>query len=496
MRRIRIAAAALFLLTLSTAFFIQNSWVVLPAKLQIGPNLAALANHVWTAAIVLGIFAALTFLGGRWYCAVFCPFGILQDLAIGMRRLFFPRSSAKLTVSNHPYIRWGVTLFVLGGLFAELALPFSRLEPFTLYGDILNGLIRPIAVNLNNYFFPENPFAVRPAMHWGILTGGIILFAIIALSLLKKRMFCTTLCPVGTLLGSCARHAHYAMRLDSERCIHCNRCVTVCPTNCVDPRNGSIDAERCVNCFNCHAACPKDAIRYGKKAKLPENPVSADRRKFFSTALFSAGAGLLAGETLKLVPAEDSPSEPIVPPGAGSRQRFAANCTGCQLCVAVCTGNVLRPAALDFGAQRAGQVHLAFDKGMCEFNCNNCSQICPSGAIRPLTLKEKRRTRIGLAVYNPDLCIAVVYGTECGACSEHCPTGALQMTSGPKLAQIPKLIPSLCIGCGSCEYACPVRPTPAIRVHAVTQCLAEDPDEYFRKQKKAAPAAQSDEWAF
>ncbi len=135
---------------------------------------------------------------------------------------------------------------------------------------------------------------------------------------------------------------------------------------------------------------------------------------------------------------------------------------------------------------------------MCEFTCNNCSQVCPAGALLPLTVKAKQRTRIGLAEYHPDLCIAVVDGTECGACAEHCPTGALRMVPGPNGARIPALTAELCIGCGSCQYACPVVPLAAIRVNGIAvQEEARTPEEYFQSiAKPEAPAVKSDDWAF
>ena len=65
---------------------------------------------------------------------------------------------------------------------------------------------------------------------------------------------------------------------------------------------------------------------------------------------------------------------------------------------------------------------------MCEFNCNMCSTICPTGAIRPLPLEKKQRCRIGMAeLHKSRRCL--VDGTH-GACAEHCPMGLAGVARG------------------------------------------------------------------
>jgi ferredoxin len=142
----------------------------------------------------------------------------------------------------------------------------------------------------------------------------------------------------------------------------------------------------------------------------------------------------------------------ILPPGAGSASRFASKCTTCLLCLTNCQGKVLR--APD---EKVAAVHLDFERGMCEFNCHNCTRLCPTGALQNLTREEKQRRRIGLVDFVEDLCIAVMERQDCGACAEHCPTHAVEMIAAESDgARVPHVNHSLCIGCGACEYACPV----------------------------------------
>ena len=68
-----------------------------------------------------------------------------------------------------------------------------------------------------------------------------------------------------------------------------------------------------------------------------------------------------------------------------------------------------------------------YERGYCRPECNRCSQVCPAGAIKPITLEEKSSTQIGHAVWIKKNCIPVTDGVECGNCERHCPTGAIEV---------------------------------------------------------------------
>ena len=81
---------------------------------------------------------------------------------------------------------------------------------------------------------------------------------------------------------------------------------------------------------------------------------------------------------------------------------------------------------------------MNFHAGHCNFECTICMNVCPSGAMLPLALENKKLTQLG------------------GACSEHCPTKAVDMVPYPnpvnKQLKIPEMKPEYCIGCGGCEH--------------------------------------------
>ena len=65
-------------------------------------------------------------------------------------------------------------------------------------------------------------------------------------------------------------------------------------------------------------------------------------------------------------------------------------------------------------------------------------------------------------------CVVYNKETSCGSCAEHCPTQAVSMVPYKGMLTIPEVNDSICIGCGACEYACPVRPYRAIYVEGNT----------------------------
>ena len=156
----------------------------------------------------------------------------------------------------------------------------------------------------------------------------------------------------------------------------------------------------------------------------------------------------------------------ITPFGSESVKSFYSHCTACQLCVAVCPNNVLRPSK---DLKHLMQPEMSFERGYCRPECVKCSEVCPAGAILKITPEEKTQWKVGTAKITPWLCL-VDNGTveECGNCARHCPTGAIQMVrkdpDDPRSVRIPSVDESKCIGCGACENLCPSRPVSAITV--------------------------------
>lgn len=155
---------------------------------------------------------------------------------------------------------------------------------------------------------------------------------------------------------------------------------------------------------------------------------------------------------------------PVTPPGSLSLERFKDKCTGCHICVVKCPSQVLRPAGLEYGFDYLLKPRMAYLSSYCNYECTICSEVCPAGAIMPITVEEKKSLQVGIATFFINRCIVKTEGTDCGACSEHCPTQAVHMVPYEGTLTIPQVNPDLCVGCGGCESICPVRPMRAIIV--------------------------------
>jgi formate hydrogenlyase subunit 6/NADH:ubiquinone oxidoreductase subunit I len=115
--------------------------------------------------------------------------------------------------------------------------------------------------------------------------------------------------------------------------------------------------------------------------------------------------------------------------------------------------------------------------GYCNFDCTVCGEVCPTGAILPLTVEQKQVTQVGEVRFIKENCVVYTDETLCGACSEHCPTKAVEMVPYKGDLNIPEVNPEICVGCGACEHACPVRPHRAIYVDGLAvQQIAKKPE--------------------
>jgi ferredoxin len=155
----------------------------------------------------------------------------------------------------------------------------------------------------------------------------------------------------------------------------------------------------------------------------------------------------------------------VRPPGAMPEEVFLRLCLRCGQCLRVCPGNVLQPAGLDQGLNQLWTPWANTDWAGCEPTCNNCGQVCPTGAIRALALEEKKKTRMGLAEIDEGLCLQCQGGHDCEItgrdgnptliCRDACDRAgyeAIETESDTNPA--PSVLPEQCVGCGLCQAKC------------------------------------------
>lgn len=490
LRKLRIAAAVVCF-TLVTLLFLDftgtlHAWFGWLARIQFLPALLALNAGVVAALVVA------TLLFGRIYCSVVCPLGVMQDgisHAAGQRtKNRFRYSPAKRALRYTVLVLFTLSLVAGTGLIVGRL--FALLAPYSAYGRIVQSLLAPLwgwgnnllaygAERLDSYAFYRTEIWVRSA---ATLAVAAATFAVVALLAWRGgRTWCNTVCPVGTVLGFLSRHALLRPVIDTEKCVGCNRCARNCKASCIDIEHHAIDYSRCVVCMDCIGTCHKNAIAYRlrpRSAKPTEErreepSVGISRRSFLSlTGLLAARTALHAQEKItdgglavierKRIPRR---AAPIVPAGAQGLRHLTQHCTGCQLCVAVCLNGVLRPSER---LTTLMQPEMSYERGYCRPECTKCSEVCPAGAILPVTAAEKSSVQIGHAVWVRDNCVPLTDGVACGNCARHCPAGAITMVASdaadPDAPKIPAVNTERCIGCGACENLCPARPFSAIYV--------------------------------
>ena len=465
LRRIRIILATLFFLSV-TALFIDSTgmakeWLGWTAKIQFLPALLAL-NVVTVLALVV-----LTLLVGRAYCSVICPLGVMQDVISRISGLRKKKKSRFSYSGEKKWLRYGILVIFVVALVAGLTPLAALLAPYSSYGRMVSSVVSPSL----------SPVAIVAAVS----------FVVVAImSWLGGRTYCNTICPVGTVLGFFSRFALFRPVINTSKCNSCKRCAKKCKASCIDAKNHRIDYSRCVACMDCIKNCKHGALtlRYALNNKACNNGKSSSdkrsnentdssRRSFLTLSATLAATSLVKAQEKKVdggLAAIEDKKKPeratrLVPPGAKSLRHFSQHCTACQLCVSECPNNVLHPST---NLDTLMQPEMSYEDGYCRPECTRCSEVCPAGAIRPITVAEKSSTRIGHAVWIKKNCLPVADGVECGNCARHCPSGAIFMVhidaNDDESPKIPVIDTERCIGCGACENLCPARPFSAIYV--------------------------------
>jgi len=470
-------------------FFFQLDPLIWLSSLLSGQHL--IKGFWWGLGLIL-----MTLFLGRIFCGFVCPLGTIHHVVSWIK----PALKGKLMVQANqktPSQRVKyfllITLLVgalmglnLMGLMAPTSLLFRSLAlaVFPGLGIGIKELFDVMAnsdIKILNQLSYGAEVLVSPIFGYGYQSYqtawfiGLIFLVILFLNRIRIRFWCRVLCPLGALLGIFSRFSILRLEKDHEKCTNCTLCTKNCQGAASPMPGQDWENAECLLCFNCFDSCPEGALsfRFRWYPKLNRKP-DMGRRAVLTGLLAGISIpllGRLGGQVHKV-------SDPrlIRPPGSLPEEDFLNLCQRCGLCMKVCPTNVINPTLAEAGMAGFWTPHLIMIQGYCEYTCTLCGNVCPTGAIREISIKEKieRPIRIGSVYVERGRCLPWSGNGPCIVCQELCPTSPKAIyfqkgvVKGPDGKEIPVQLPYVdlkrCVGCGICEYKCPIKGRPAIRV--------------------------------
>ncbi len=137
------------------------------------------------------------------------------------------------------------------------------------------------------------------------------------------------------------------------------------------------------------------------------------------------------------------------PPGAASEKEFLALCIQCGQCMAACPHNSIKPHRSFNKNRHSMEIEPA--KTPC-YLCMKCPPVCPTSALNE-KCTDMRQANMGQAYILEKHCHNFNNGVMCSTCYDRCPLRGHAMVL--ELGFIPRHTDA-CVGCGVCEYVCPV----------------------------------------
>ena len=326
---------------------------------------------------------------------------------------------------------------LLSVLFKTIRTPFAALQiglldPIPLVYRSINLIVLPLLDQTSLGWAPA------PRLYDGTWLIGMIFLAAVLLNILKPRFYCRFICPAGALFGVLSRFALWRIGKISDSRSNCRICEKHCEGGCSPTTQ--IRYHECVLCLNCVDDCRHGLMTYQTAPSATGEILELDlsRRQFLASAISGAAAIPVARLGGSLA-ANWNPAL-VRPPGALAEQEFLSRCIKCGQCMRICPTNVIHPAGLEGGLEGFWTPVLNFRIGTsgCQFNCIACGHLCPTAAIRPLSLDERKGLgqfadsgpiTIGTAFIDRGRCLAWAMDRPCIVCQENCPVSPKAITT-------------------------------------------------------------------
>ena len=417
--------------TVGEKFWQLRSWPV-NWFLQLDP-LAAIGTILTTHTLYRPLAWALvtvilTIIFGRFFCSWVCPFGSLHHF-VGYLAHRKTKLAKRIQLNKYRKAQC-IKYIILIALLSMAALP-------SISATLQTGLLDPIPLITRSFQSllsiadrGVNIISTTPRFYeagWLIL---LIFFTALLLNLIIPRFYCRFICPLGALFGILGRFAIWRIGKNQTECSNCKLCDHSCEGGC-EP-SGNIRISECVLCFNCRRDCKDELISYQTIPSLAGEITNPDisRRGF----VLSLAGGVVAVPAVRLGNklGENWYHKIIRPPGALAEKEFLKRCIKCGQCMRICPTNVLQPGGTEGGLENLWTPVLNNRIGSsgCQLNCVACGQVCPTSAIRPITLAEKHGLdefkevgpiKLGTAFFDRNRCLPWAMDKPCIVCEENCP---------------------------------------------------------------------------
>ena len=420
----------------------QNLFFIIDPLIAIFISITSQRFFWWTLFAFVMILATL-FLG-RFYCGWICPLGTLIDICGALRKSHFGHRIDNLRFIKY-YVLAGIIIFLLFGIQILWAL-----DPTVIAARFFSF---NLALAKNSY---------RYLYAW--VSAAFFLFIIVT-SLIKRRLWCSVICPLGALYAVLARFSFVERVV--KRCTKCMVCIDNCRMSAIK-NNLTYHKEECILCMDCLYDCKMGKTEFilrPYRRYYHENKDGLSRREFLFLMLGSfLSIGLLRSKGSIVT------KDLIRPPGALEEEEFLDRCIRCGNCMTNCITNGLQPVMFESRIVDIWTPKLVPEIGYCAYDCNLCGRVCPTGAIQNLSLEEKRSFRLGVANIERSLCLNWAKDIDCKICYENCPLPekaiklVRDISYNGKTIFRPYVDKTICIGCGTCQNKCPQRPIRAIRV--------------------------------
>ncbi len=221
-------------------------------------------NHS-TVFYIVGILMLYGILFGRMICGWACPFGLIGELLYKIKTPKVRKSPVTRVLSFFKYVVLVFFVLIVPLSYASKnpAVPLPAFCKYICPVGTIEGGLGLLSNAANDSMFS----LLGPLFTWKFL----LMISTVVASVFIFRVFCRFICPLGALYGLFNRFSVFGVKVDEEKCTHCNLCIAKCKCDIKH-----VGDQECIGCGECVDVCPTKAITWkGPKIFLRENDIPA-----------------------------------------------------------------------------------------------------------------------------------------------------------------------------------------------------------------------------